>query len=111
MPPRPASRGVGTGDGLAQVVRLPSPEEADLEPYRRIAADLRGAITSGFVAPGDPLPTMKSLAQRYGVALSTAQRAVSVLVEAGLVNASRGVRATVARGAATNGQPDTDVVS
>jgi DNA-binding GntR family transcriptional regulator len=92
-------------------VRLLSPDEAELEPYRRIAADLRGAITSGFVAPGDPLPTMKSLAERYGVALSTAHRAVSVLVDAGLVNASRGVRATVADSEPINGQATTGVVS
>jgi DNA-binding GntR family transcriptional regulator len=68
------------------------------------------AITSGFVAPGDRLPTMKSLAERYGVALSTAHRAVSVLVEAGLVNASRGVRATVAGGDPINGQANNGVV-
>ncbi|MEV6268986.1 GntR family transcriptional regulator [Kribbella sp. NPDC051936] len=96
MPPRPASRGGATGVGLAKVIPLPSPADEDLEPYRRIAADLRGAIVSGFVAPVVPLPTMKELAERYGVALSPAHRAVSVLVEAGLVNASRGVRATVA---------------
>ncbi|WP_238164587.1 GntR family transcriptional regulator [Kribbella pittospori] len=53
-------------------------------------------MTSGFATPGSPLPTMKTLAARYGVSGSTAHRAVALLVEAGLVNASRGVRATVA---------------
>lgn len=58
------------GGGLAQVVRLRPPIEADLE-YRRIAADLRGD------------------------ALGKAHRAVSIEVEAGLVNATRGVPVTV----------------
>jgi integrase len=39
---------------------------------------------------------MKALAERYGVAVSTAHRTVALLVDAGLVTASRGVRATVA---------------
>jgi len=65
-------------------------------PYRRIAADLRGAIASGVLKPGDPLPAMKEIAEQYDVALSTAHRAVSVLTSAGIVNASRGRRAVVA---------------
>ena len=40
----------------------------DKSPYRRIAADLRGAIESGVLQPGDPLPTEEALADRYGVA-------------------------------------------
>lgn len=97
MPPRPVARSDAEVGNLAQLVRLPATDELDLEPYRRIAADLRGAITSGFVAAGDPLPPIKALAERYGVAVSTAHRAVALQVDAGLVNASRGVRATVAR--------------
>ena len=65
-------------------------------PYRRIAADLRGAIESGILQQGDPLPTEKALADRYGVAVSTAHRAVSELVTRGLATASRGKRAVVA---------------
>ncbi|MFI6833584.1 winged helix-turn-helix domain-containing protein [Kribbella sp. NPDC050241] len=57
-----------------------------------------GAIDSGILSPGDPLPTEKSLAERYGVAPSTAHRAVALLVAAGLVTASRGRRATVSLG-------------
>jgi DNA-binding GntR family transcriptional regulator len=67
----------------------------DNSPYRKIATDLRGAIESGILQPGDPLPSEKALANRYGVALSTAHRAVSELVSRGLATASRGKRATV----------------
>jgi len=47
---------------------------------------------------GDPLPPEKTLAAWYGVAASTAHRAVALLVTAGLVTASRGKRAMVAAG-------------
>jgi DNA-binding transcriptional regulator YhcF (GntR family) len=66
------------------------------QPYQRIAADLRGAIDSGILRLGDPLPTEKALAERYGVAASTAHRAVALLVAVGQVTASRGKRAVVA---------------
>jgi integrase len=77
---------------------VPSSSDEDLQPYQRIAADLRGAIDAGILSPGDPLPTEKSLAERYGVASSTAHRAVALLVAAGLASASRGQRATVTAG-------------
>ena len=70
------------------------PETAD-NPYQRIAADLRGAITCGALQPGDQLPTVADLANRYSVVVGTAQRAVAVLRSAGLVTVRRGRRAVV----------------
>ena len=72
-------------------------DHEDDSPYERIAADLRGAMACGALAPGDELPTVAALRERYGVSAGTANRAVSVLKEAGLVAASRGRRATVRR--------------
>ena len=69
----------------------------DGAPYQRIAADLRGAILCGALKPGDPLPTNKDIAKRYNVSPSTAHRALDLLTSAGLVFASRGRRATVAK--------------
>jgi integrase len=86
--------------GIDQDGGLTAPVDAvteDSAPYLRIAADLRGAIACGALQPGDPLLPMVELARRYGVAVSTAHRAVAELVHAGLVTASRGKRATVAR--------------
>ncbi|MDX3662903.1 tyrosine-type recombinase/integrase [Streptomyces sp. ID05-26A] len=65
-------------------------------PYQQIAADLRGAIVCGALKPGDNLPTVVELCQRYNVAAGTANRAVAELKAAGLVTASRGKRAVVA---------------
>jgi integrase len=93
MPPRPRTDGVEKQPDRSP---LPNSTDKDLQPYQKIAADLRGAIDSGTLMPGDPLPAEKVLAERYGVALSTAHRAVALLTAAGLVTASRGVRATVA---------------
>lgn len=67
----------------------------DTSPYRRIAADLRGAITSGVLAPGQQLPTLKELAGRYEVSHGTAQRAIATLRAEGLVAVARGCRARV----------------
>ncbi|MCA1705786.1 MAG: GntR family transcriptional regulator, partial [Actinobacteria bacterium] len=64
-------------------------------PYQRIAADLRGAIKCGALHPGDPLPTVVQLKDRYNVSAGTANRAIAELKMAGLVTASRGRRAVV----------------
>jgi integrase len=93
MPVRP-----GTVGGLAGPVTDAAIEETAMggdQPYGRIAADLRGAIACGALPPGQVLPSEKELAARYGVAPSTAHRAVAVLVAEGLVRATRGHRATV----------------
>jgi integrase/DNA-binding transcriptional regulator YhcF (GntR family) len=92
IPPRPAS---ARATARKSTTELPSAWDEDLQPYERIAADLRGAIASGILTPGDPLPTEKALAGRYGVAASTAHRAVALLVSEGLITSSRGKRATV----------------
>jgi integrase len=101
MPPRPTAAEAGAQpDGRP----LPNAIDKDLESYQQIAADLRGAIDSGILVPGDPLPTEKALAARYAVAQSTAHRAVALLTAAGLVTASRGVRATVTGTTTTDGE-------
>jgi integrase len=75
----------------------PSGADESDHPYQRIAADLRAAIRCGALDEGDPLPTAKQLATRYGVSVATAHRAVSTLTESGEVVASRGRRAAVRR--------------
>lgn len=71
-------------------------EDEPNAPYKRIAADLRGAITCGVIPPGESLPTAVDLAKRYGVAISTAHRAIAELRDSGLIAVSRGRRAIVA---------------
>jgi integrase len=81
--------------GAVDAVPLPLPEApGDASPYQRIAADLLGAITCGALASGDPIPAVKTLAKKYGVAFSTAQRAVALLA-AGYVTIRPGRRTVV----------------
>jgi integrase len=84
-------------EDLDQVVLTPGAEaiRAAAASYQRIAADLRAAIACGAFCGGDNLPTVEELAARYGVAASTAHRAISELSTSGLVTVSRGRRATV----------------
>jgi GntR family transcriptional regulator len=53
--------------------------------YLRIAADLRGRIVSGEYQPGDRLPTLPELCERYEVSETTARNAVALLRTEGLV--------------------------
>jgi integrase len=50
-------------------------------PYEVVAVDLAGQISSGVLAVGDLVPTAEDLAVRYTVAVSTARRAVALLVQ------------------------------
>jgi DNA-binding GntR family transcriptional regulator len=59
-------------------------------PYLRIAADLRRRIEVGEFRPGDALPSINRLAQEYGVAKTTAQKALQVLKDEGLARGVQG---------------------
>lgn len=59
-------------------------------PSRRIAEELRAAITSGDLRPGDKLPSERALAEQYGAARNTAREAIRLLLVQGLVTARHG---------------------
>ncbi|GID11095.1 GntR family transcriptional regulator [Actinocatenispora rupis] len=54
-------------------------------PSRQIADQLRSAIRAGTYPPGERLPSIPSLAEGYGVARQTVQRAIDQLRVEGLV--------------------------
>jgi DNA-binding GntR family transcriptional regulator len=56
--------------------------------YEQLAAVLRGQIERGELT--GRVPSVKSLAQEYEVAQGTAERALAVLREAGLVRSAMG---------------------
>jgi integrase len=87
---------VAKGGALAVPEPRPAAVEEKNSPYQRIAADLRGAITSGVLRPGEHMPTLTDLMTRYAVSHGTAQRAMTALATEGLVAVRRGHRATVA---------------
>ncbi|HYN95826.1 MAG TPA: winged helix-turn-helix domain-containing protein [Pilimelia sp.] len=58
--------------------------------YRGIADDVASRIASGEYPPGTKIPSYSQLADLYSVSVSTAQRAVIVLRERGLVVGAQG---------------------
>ncbi|PSL08193.1 DNA-binding transcriptional regulator YhcF (GntR family) [Haloactinopolyspora alba] len=73
--------------------RAALPERQEFEasnPYEKIAVDLRDRIYAGELAIGMPIPSVKQLARDHDVSVSTAQRAVRLLEEWGLVRVATG---------------------
>ncbi len=58
--------------------------------YRALADLLRARISSGAVAPGQTMPSESSLAQTYGLSVTTARRAIAVLRNEGLIDVRPG---------------------
>jgi DNA-binding transcriptional regulator YhcF (GntR family) len=63
--------------------------------YERIADELRSRITSGQLAPGDPIPSTRAITRQWGVAVATASRALAALRDEGLVIARPGLGTVV----------------
>lgn len=59
-------------------------------PYQQVANALRAAILTRTFKPGDKLPSGPELAKRYGVARMTAQQAIRVLRDEGLIVSRQG---------------------
>src|ERR1700759_4480405 len=59
-------------------------------PYARIAAELRGRITRGELAPGQRVPSTREITARWGVAMATATRVLATLRQGGLVHPGPG---------------------
>jgi DNA-binding GntR family transcriptional regulator len=63
---------------------------SDIPPYRQIADYLREQILSGKIAPRQQLPSIRTLTQEYGVARTTAHKALHALVNDGLARVEKG---------------------
>jgi GntR family transcriptional regulator len=62
--------------------------DGPVAPWRQIAAIYRGQIESGQLRSGDRLPSIHSIAQQYGVAMTTAQKVIEHLRDEGLAQTS-----------------------
>lgn len=58
--------------------------------YRQIADDLAARIKAGEWKRGDRIPSTQDVADAYGVAEATAYRALSLLVDRGVVRGEVG---------------------
>jgi DNA-binding GntR family transcriptional regulator len=58
--------------------------------YREIADAIATRIAAGEWSPGDRLPTTEAIAAEYDCSEATAYRAMSLLVDRGVVRGERG---------------------
>jgi GntR family transcriptional regulator len=72
-------------------------DESPVPPYRQVAAILRARIEDGTYRPGQRLPSIADLVQTYGIARTTAGKALRALVEDGLAEISPGMGTYVSR--------------
>lgn len=63
--------------------------------HDQIADDLRARIASGEYGPGQPLPSVRQLRERWGCADGTVREAMAILLGEGRIVSSRGTRARV----------------
>jgi DNA-binding transcriptional regulator YhcF (GntR family) len=63
----------------------------------QIAAQIRDKIKSGELAAGDRVPSTREIMRRWGVAMATASKVLSILKQEGLVRTRRGAGTVVAR--------------
>ena len=64
--------------------------ESAVPIVEQLRAEIRQAIAGGLLRPGDPLPTVRQLAQDLGINLNTVARAYRLLESDGLVTSIRG---------------------
>lgn len=58
--------------------------------HQQLKRQLRGRVLRGALSPGDPLPSIRSLARQQRVSVITVQRAYEDLESEGLIEARRG---------------------
>jgi GntR family transcriptional regulator len=58
--------------------------DGPVAPWRQIAQIYRDRIASGDLRPGDRLPSIRTIAQEFEVATTTAQKVIEALRDEGL---------------------------
>jgi DNA-binding GntR family transcriptional regulator len=76
-----------------------------MQPYQRIAQDVRDQIRLGRLKGNDKLPSTRELANRYAVAPGTVQRALAELRSGGIIYSHQG-RGSFIREAAVDAVAD-----
>jgi GntR family transcriptional regulator len=89
----------------------PKDPKAPQTLYRKVAADLRDAISAGAYGSGARLPAEGALAERYGVSRGTIRQALAQLRADGLVTSRRGTRRVVLDAGATHVQSFAELTS
>jgi GntR family transcriptional regulator len=76
-----------------------------LPVYEQLVYNVKKAILSGQLRPGDPFPSVRQLSAELRINPNTAQKAVAAMQQEGLLRVIPGVRTVIAnRPPATRGQ-------
>ena len=67
-----------------------------ISPYRQVILAVKRAVVTGQLAPGDAFPSVRELSRKLKINHNTAHKAVSALVQEGLLQVEPGVGTTVA---------------
>jgi GntR family transcriptional regulator len=73
-------------------------ERGEIALYRRVAGDIKAAITAGGYAAGNRLPSESELALQYSVSRGTIRQAFAALRADGVIASRRGARRVVIGG-------------
>lgn len=68
--------------------------------YEQICRQIKGAVTSGKLKPGEPLPSIRNLARDLRISVITTKRAYAELEEAGFIDTVQGKGSFVSGGSA-----------
>lgn len=80
-----------------------------IQPYQRIFQDIRDKVVAKRLLPGTKLKSTRELAEEYGVATGTVQRAFTELRNAGLVYSHQGRGVFISEAASKADQDPTTV--
>lgn len=86
-------RAATTMAGLMPARDAPRPPRS---PYQKVAAAIRSAVENGQLAAGQPIDPVASVAKEHGVSVGTAQRALTILRDEGVLVVGTGRRSLVA---------------
>jgi DNA-binding transcriptional regulator YhcF (GntR family) len=79
--------------------------------YTQIMADIKQLLISGELPPGAKIPSVRDLAQEYGVNPNTMQKALSELEREGYLAAERGIGRSATRDLAVIDRLREDAIS
>lgn len=71
----------------------PMSKKTNISPniWKDVKYDIETKILSGFFAPGERIPSIRKIADDYGVGQTTAQKVLNVLWQEGIIEPRRGV--------------------
>lgn len=67
----------------------------ELPPFRQVAEDIRARIVSGELKEGDPVPSVRKIAQDWRISNATATKVIATLQSEGLVRTIPGIGTVV----------------